>query len=73
MAKGILKFALPEEQPEFDLACKARDLIFVLNELADSFRSHLRYSSDPDWDTATVEKLYELLNRMRTEHCLHFD
>jgi hypothetical protein len=73
MANGTLSFELPEEQPEFDLACKAGDLLFVLNELADSFRSHLRYSTDPDWDTATVEKLYELLNQMRTERCLHFD
>ena len=73
MANATLSFQLPEEQPEFELACKAGDLLFVLNELADSFRSHLRYSSDPDWDTATVEKLYELLNRMRTERCLHLD
>ena len=55
------------------LACKAGDLLYVLNELADSLRSHLRYSTDPDWDTATVEKLYEILNRMKTEHCIHFD
>ena len=57
----------------FDLACKAGDLLFVLNEFADGLRSHLRYSTDPDWDTATVEKLYEILNRMKTEHCLHLD
>ena len=73
MANGTLSFQLPEEQPEFDLACKAGDLLFVLNELADSLRSHLRYSTDPDWDTTTVAKLYELLNQMRTEYCLHFD
>lgn len=73
MANGTLSFQLPEERPEFDLACKAGDLLYVLNELADSLRSHLRYSTDPDWDTATVEKLYETLNQMRTEYCLHFD
>jgi hypothetical protein len=73
MANGTLSFQLPEEQPEFDLACKAGDLLFVLNELADSLRSHLRYSTDPDWDTTTVAKLYELLNQMRSERCLHFD
>ena len=72
MANGTLSFQLPEEQPEFDLACKAGDLLFVLDELADSFRSHLRYATYPDWDTATIEKLYELLNQMRTERCLHF-
>jgi hypothetical protein len=65
MANGTLSFQLPEEQPEFDLACKAGDLLFVLNELADSLRSHLRYSTDPDWDTTTVAKLYELLNQMK--------
>jgi hypothetical protein len=73
MANGTLSFQLPEEQPEFDLACKAGDLLFVLNELTDSLRSHLRHSTDPDWDTTTVAKLYELLNQMRTERCLHFD
>jgi hypothetical protein len=73
MANGTLSFQLPEEQPEFDLACKAGDLLYVLNELADSLRSHLRHSTDPDWDTATVEKLYEILNQMKTEHSLHFD
>lgn len=73
MANGTLSFQLPEEQPEFELACKAGDLLFVLNGLANNLRSHLRHSTDPDWDTATVEKIYEILNRMRTEHCLHFD
>lgn len=73
MANGTLSFQLPEEQPEFELACKARDLLFVLDGLANNLRSHLRHSTDPDWDTATVEKLYELLNQMRTEYCLHFE
>lgn len=73
MANGTLSFQLPEEQPDFELACKAGDLLFVLNGLANNLRSHLRHSTDPDWDTATVEKIYEILNRMRTEHCLHFD
>ena len=73
MASGTLSFQLPEERQEFELACKAGDLLFVLDELAGSLRSHLRYSTDPDWDTATVEKLYEFLNRMKTEHCLHFE
>ena len=73
MANGTLSFQLPEERPEFDLACKAGDLLFVLNGFANHLRSHLRYSTDPDWDTTTVAKLYELLNRMKTEHCLHFD
>lgn len=73
MANGTLSFQLPEEQPEFDLACKAGDLLFVLNGFANNLRSHIRHSTDPDWDTATVEKLYETLNQMRTEYCLHFD
>jgi hypothetical protein len=73
MANGTLSFQLPEERPEFDLACKARDLLVVLDTFDSHLRSHLRHSTDPDWDTATVEKLYELLNQMKTEYCLHID
>ena len=73
MADGILSFKLPEEQPEFDLACKARDLLCVLDGFDSHLRAHIRHSTDPDWDTATVEKLYELLNQMKTEYSLHFD
>jgi hypothetical protein len=73
MADGTLSFKLPEERQEFDLACKASDLLFVLDGFANHLRSHIRHSTDPDWDTATVEKLYELINQMKTEHCLHFD
>ena len=61
MAKGQLTFDLPEEQDEFDRACKAMDFYCVLSNLDNELRSHLKYDSHPEWDDATVEAIRKIL------------
>jgi hypothetical protein len=61
MANGTLSFTLPEEQTEFERACKAGDMYCVLNHFDDELRSHLRHNSHPDWDGTTVEEIRKIL------------
>jgi hypothetical protein len=61
MANGSLSFTLPEEQDEFERACKAGDLYSVLNNFDNELRSHLRHNSHPDWDGRTVEEIRKIL------------
>jgi hypothetical protein len=64
MPKAKLSFNLPEEQDDFQLACQAHDLQWVVTTLDCELRSHLRYNTHPSWDTTTVEEIRKLLNEM---------
>ena len=65
MPKATLKFRLPEEQVEHDLAHKAGCMYTILCEMESRFRSHVRHGSDPEWHTDTIESVREyLLNEM---------
>ena len=72
MANGTLSFNLPEEQVEFDMACKANDLHRVITDLGDELRNHLRYGSHSDWDSTTVEEIRQLLWEMVNERNVNF-
>jgi hypothetical protein len=61
MANGSLSFTLPEEQDEFERACKAGCVYSVLNLFDNELRSHLRHNSHPDWDSTTVEEIRKIL------------
>lgn len=71
MANATLSFNLPEEQVEFDLACRAGDMHSILIGLDNELRSHLRYNSHPDWDDATVEGIRKILNEAMADRCVH--
>lgn len=58
---GTLTFNLPEDQAEFELACKAMAMHSVLCDLDRMLRNHIRREENPDWDTATVEKIRAFL------------
>lgn len=73
MAKGTLSFNLPEEQVEFEMACKALDFNCVLDEFDNELRNHLKYDSHPHWDSQTVEEIRTILNSLMQERCLHFN
>jgi hypothetical protein len=61
MANGSLSFTLPEEQDEFERACKAGCVYSVLSLFDNELRSHLRHNSHPDWDSTTVEEVRKIL------------
>jgi hypothetical protein len=68
MANGTLSFTLPEEQDEFERACKAGDIYCVLGCFDNELRSHLRHNSHPDWDDATVEKVRQVLYNLIADY-----
>jgi len=68
MANGTLSFTLPEEQDEFERACKAGDIYCVLNRFDDELRSHLRHNSRPSWDSTTVEEIRQILNDLMADY-----
>jgi hypothetical protein len=72
MANATLSFTLPEEQMEFEMACKAVDLHSIITTLSDELRSHLKYDSHPSWDSSTVEEIRQLLWEMVNERNVNF-
>lgn len=73
MAKAKLEFNLPEEQVEFELACKAGDMNSVLYSLDQELRSHLKYATHPEWHGDTVEDIRKILNDLMIERCISFN
>jgi hypothetical protein len=68
MANGTLSFTLPEEQDEFDKACKAGYAYSVLARFDDELRSHIKYNSHPDWHGQTVEEIRQTLYNLIADY-----
>jgi hypothetical protein len=73
MANGTLSFTLPEEQTEFERACKAGDIYCVLNHFDNELRSHLRHNTHPDWDGRTVEEIRKILWDLVADYGIQID
>lgn len=73
MPKSTLSFDLPEEQVECDMAHKAGDMYSILCKLEGYFRAHIKHDAYPEWDTATVESIREILLNEMTDRCVHFN
>lgn len=80
--KGVLEFNLPEEQDEFDTACKAGAMSAAISEIANEVfrpaRKHgysdekirnliEKYEGSEELVGALEEKFYEILNSHRIE------
>ena len=57
--KAKLEFDLPEDQDEFNHAIRGIDYSIAIEEYSQIMRSHLKYEVNPEWDTKTVEALWE--------------
>ena len=71
--KAILKFNLPEEQPEFDLAVNGYKWQLVVWDLNQYLRAHTKYAPD-DMSDSTYEalesvrmELFNILNKHKLE------
>jgi hypothetical protein len=73
MPKSTLIFDLPEEQVECDMAHKAGDIYAILCRMEDRFRSHVKYGSDPEWHTETIESVREFLLNEMADRCVNFN
>jgi hypothetical protein len=67
--KAILKYDLPEELTEFEMACNAEYMHLVLWELDQWLRSNTKYAPDGTHEEAytayelTRERLHQLMNQ----------
>jgi len=68
MANGSLTFSLPEEQQEFEDACKGGDFRRVFSQLDSDLRSHIRHNTHPEWDLATVEEIRKILHDLMADY-----
>jgi len=60
--EGILKFNLPEEQQEFETACKASKWYSVVWELDQWLRAEAKYHSKNNVSLGSVrKKIFELM------------
>ena len=73
MPKSTLSFDLPEEQVECDMAHKAGDMYAVLTRMDQHFRAHVKHDAYPEWDTATVESIREILLNEMAERGVNFN
>ena len=73
--KAILKFNLPEEQSEFDLANNASKYYSVLWDLDQYLRNFVKYPSDREDPilTDTMAKVRDELWKLMNEHNLNLD
>jgi hypothetical protein len=61
--KGILEFDLPEEQEDFDLACKASSLQCTIEEIQDLLRKYDKYGLGEDKQKLSSEELVSVLRQ----------
>jgi hypothetical protein len=73
MANGTLSFTLPEEQTEFERACKAGDMYCVLSNFDGELRNHLKHNSHPEWDEATIEEVRKILWDLVADYGIQID
>lgn len=58
--KGILEFNLPDEQPEFDMACNASKYVYVIGQIREELRNCWKYNeNEPRTIRNYAEKIYQ--------------
>jgi len=60
MAKGILEFELPEENPEFKRAVHATDVICVLDEIKQYCRNQLKHGEHSEETDKILEEIQSI-------------
>lgn len=63
MPKAILEFSLPEEQEEFNLACRAGAVVDVVRDMSEWLRAQYKYDKgDISPESAEIARghLYEM-------------
>ena len=72
--EAILKFSLPEDQPEFNTALQGSDWKHVCWEMDQYLRKELKYSDDKSFEELKLlQEVREELNRFMIENNVNFD
>jgi hypothetical protein len=75
MAKAILEFNLPEDDEQFMLAVKGKDMMMVLYELDQDLRSNTKYAPDTMSQEVydALVKVRETLRELMSNNNISFD
>jgi len=68
MAEGILKFELPEEKEDFEVAVHATSIFLLLCDIEQVLRSEVKYK-----DNKQAEDVREMIYDKMVEHNLSLD
>jgi hypothetical protein len=73
--KAVLKFDLPEERKEFEMASNALNWYSVVWEMDQYLRSKTKYAPDsmPDEVYKTFQETREKLHEILNQNNVHFD
>lgn len=65
MPKSILEFRLPEEQDDFETACKANKLLCVLHDISMHLRNKEKYT---DEETLNIAEFRQYFNGLLKDY-----
>jgi hypothetical protein len=73
MPKALLRFSLPEEQEEFDTACRGAAFKYALSQLNEFLRQQVKYCDHPQAVEAAYQNVRDELLRLLLEHDITLD
>jgi hypothetical protein len=62
--KAILEFSLPDDQEYWDMAVKAREMAYALNDIRNYLRSRVKYEEMPAEKWETCDEIYQEFFRL---------
>ena len=62
--KAILEFNLPDDQEYWDMAVKAREMAYALNDIRNYLRSRVKYEEMPADKWETCDEIYQEFFRL---------
>ncbi len=62
--KAILEFNLPEDQEYWDMAVKAREMAYALNDIRNYLRGRVKYEEMPADKWETCDEIYQEFFRL---------
>lgn len=73
MSEGILKFTLPEERDEFEVAVKSSNYKAVLDEIDTYLRNKVKYEQLAESEAELYTNLRRTINDLREEYGIPYD
>jgi hypothetical protein len=72
--KAILEFDLDKDEDahSFEVASKAQNILYILTQTLQSTRSHIKYGTEPSWNTETVEAIRQRIIDLAVEQGVDF-
>jgi hypothetical protein len=62
--KAILEFNFPQDQEEFDMAVKSRDMAYALKDIRNYLRNRVKYEEMPAEKWETCDEIYQEFFRL---------